>query len=446
MRKQAFKKIKSQKETAHENHERKSIRRNIFKYFAIITSLTLATSLLVLYGRGYRLSFGQGEPQISKTGILHVTSTPTSAEVYINDNLTTATSNSINLTPGQYVIKVAKEGYNDWTKDIDIEKEVVTNLEARLIPKSPSLQSISTFSVNSAVIDPTGTKIAFQIASDSARRNGVYVFEMKAGILPVLAGSGSDTQIADDTVDKFSEAEIFWSPDGKNILASISAQIESEFPTYYLLNTDGLNESPQNRTAIIETLFDNWRDQVEEIKTARLKSLKSPVNNFVTENFKILAFSPDEKKILYQASSSTQMPIFIQPRRIGNNLRYERRDLEENAIYVYDITEDYNTRIVEPTDEICLPDIINQGCTPDELKTKIQENPFTWFPDSDHLVYVHDSKISIVDDDGANLTTVYAGPFVDNYVFPWPDGSRLVIITNLGNPNVQPTLYTISLK
>ena len=128
------------------------------------------------------------------------------------------------------------------------------------------------------------------------------------------------------------------------------------------------------------------------------------------------------------------MPLFIKPRLIGNNLLYERRDLKKGAIYVYDRKEDINTRIIDTTDDLC-------AATTAECIV-----PFTWLADSKHLMYVHDKKIELIEDDGSNLTTIYAGPFVDHYVFPWPDGSKIVILTNLNNPGVSPTLYTITLK
>ena len=69
-----------------------------------------------------------------------------------------------------------------------------------------------------------------------------------------------------------------------------------------------------------------------------------------------------------------------------------------------------------------------------------------WLSDSKHIIYVEKGKINIMDYDGINMTTVYAGPFIDHYVFPWPDGSKIVILTNLGNANTSPNLYTIGLK
>jgi len=67
-------------------------------------------------------------------------------------------------------------------------------------------------------------------------------------------------------------------------------------------------------------------------------------------------------------------------------------------------------------------------------------------PDSKHLVNVHNGKIDMMDYDGANQTTIYAGPFVDDFVFSWPDATKIVILTNLGNSDLTPNLYTISLK
>jgi len=69
-----------------------------------------------------------------------------------------------------------------------------------------------------------------------------------------------------------------------------------------------------------------------------------------------------------------------------------------------------------------------------------------WLADSKHLIYVVDKKIQIMDYDGQNRTTIYAGPFIDDYVFSWPDSSKLLILTDLGNSNTSPNLYTIGLK
>ena len=134
-------------------------------------------------------------PQLARTGILNASSIPRGAQVYVNDHLQTATDNSINLTPGQYTIKIAKHGYYDWQKNVELREEEVANADAVLFPKAPTLQSISTFGIESPVVDPSGTKLAFRIASESARRKGIYVLDMTRNGFPVLAGQSSSTLI-----------------------------------------------------------------------------------------------------------------------------------------------------------------------------------------------------------------------------------------------------------
>lgn len=425
-------KVKKKEPVSPEQQQPRSTRKQIFIYALLFLLLVSATTLVILYGKGYRFGFQEGEPKISKTGILQVTSKPTGAQVYIDGHLTTATDGTINLTPGKYTVLIAKDGYHDWQKDMEIEREVVLNADALLLPKGPTLQSISTFGVESAVVDPSGTKLAFKIASNSAKKNGIYVFDMTSRTFPVLAGQSSSTQLVDDTIDTFSQAHISWSPDGKQIIASTAA--EPSNPTYYLLKTDGLNETPQDITTTLQEVTDEWNAQRVAQDTARFKSLKPAVQKYVKKNFNILSWSPDDTKILYQAKESGKMPIFLKPRLIGNNPLYERRDVKKGAIYVYDRKEDVNTRLIDSIDELCRP--TDQDC----------KLPFTWFPDSNHLIYVNDKKISLIEDDGSNMTTIYAGPFLDHYVFPWPDGSKIVMLTNLNNTELAPTLYTITLK
>ncbi len=410
----------------------RSLRKQILIPASILLLLLTMTVGMILYGKGYRLFLQQGEPKLSKTGLLRVTSLPPGAQVYVDGHLTTATDNTINLPPKKYTILIAKDGYWDWQKDFEIKKEVVLNANALLFPKAPTLKSISTFGVNSIVADPSGSRLAIKIASDSSKRNGIYIIDMTSRNFPVLAGQSNSTQLVDDTTDTFSKAVITWSPDGKQLLASVEGTLKQT--TYYLLNTDGFNKTPEDVTPVLQTLTDTWETQKQDTETARIKSLKENVRKFAAQNFHILAWSPDEDNILYQAMGAAEMPVFLTPRLIGNNSLYERRDLEEGAIYVYNIKEDVNTRISQSVPGVCT--VASSECL----------NLFTWLPDSEHLIYLHDRKIDIVENDGSNMTTIYAGPFLDHYVFPWADGSKLVILTNLNSPNVSPTLYTIGLK
>jgi hypothetical protein len=72
-------------------------------------------------------------------------------------------------------------------------------------------------------------------------------------------------------------------------------------------------------------------------------------------------------------------------------------------------------------------------------------NTLQWFPDSRHVLFIRDNNIEIMEYDGTNLTTLYSGPFADSFTYPWPDGSRLLILTKF-SPDSPLNLYTIELK
>lgn len=401
----------------------------------ILIFLIFATTLVVLYGKGYRITFKQDVPNLAKTGVLVAESTPNAAQVFIDNHLTTATDNTINLAPGIYDIKIQKEGYFPWEKKLKIDEEIVTKAEARLFPIAPGLASIATTPVINPLLDPSGTKIAYQIASESAvRKNGIFILNMTGSNIsvPILTLQSSSTQIVDNTTDNFSTAEFKWSPDGTQILAEITKSPDST--TTYLLNTDRFNESPQDVTAILQNVLDSWTLQKTQKNRSLHTNIKDKMSQLINNNFSILSWSPDETKILYQASTSAQLPLMITPRRLSIDTLSEKRQLTKGNIYIYDTKEDTNKPV-----PVNLPDACHVSL--DECQPLV-----SWLSDSNHLIYINDKKIIIMDDDGSNNITVYAGPFVDSFAVPWPDTSKIVILTNLNNPDVSPTLYTIGLK
>ena len=171
-----------------------------------------------------------------------------------------------------------------------------------------------------------------------------------------------------------------------------------------------------------------WEKDKEQKNKIQLDTLRPALQKIVTENFNILGWSEDETKVLYEASQSATLPVIIKPPIIGTNSTPEVRQIEKDSVYVYDIKEDKNY-------------LINKG----DKKIHV-DYELVWFPDSKHLLYIYDHKIDIMEYDRQNITTVYAGPFEHEFVYPWPDGSKIVILTNLSNPYIPSHLYTVSLK
>ncbi|MEK7533774.1 MAG: PEGA domain-containing protein [Patescibacteria group bacterium] len=405
------------------------MRKQLILPFLIFLFLTIGTVLLVLYGKGYRFESILGKPKLQGTGLLVATSQPDGAQVFINGHLTTATNNTINLPPETYNIKIVKFGYFPWEKTIKIQKEVVSVTGALLFTTAPKLESITEIGVSDPIIDPSGTKLAYTVASQSARKNGVYILDMTSR--PILTLQSASSQIADDTENSFSQAKLTWSPDGQELFASLPSPQKPESPTTYLLKSNGFNQNPQDITETIESILLVWEKERENKEKSRIDGLNTKVKKLINENFKIVSWSQDETKILYTASHSAKLPLIINPALIGTDSTPQERSIQKDSFYVYDIKEDKNYKI---------------GNWKLEIGNSQGSLPLNWFPDSKHLLFVNNRKISIMEYDGTNNTVIFAGPFIDNYAFPWPDGSKIVVLTNLGNTNITPNLYTIGLK
>src|SRR3990167_6090010 len=90
----------------------------------ILTILLIlgVSSVLIFQGKGYKLDVKN--KKIEKTGIIAISSLPTGAAIYLNEKLVNATNTNLSdLVPGEYQVKVAKEGYLPWEKKVLVEEE-----------------------------------------------------------------------------------------------------------------------------------------------------------------------------------------------------------------------------------------------------------------------------------------------------------------------------------
>ncbi|HYC79402.1 MAG TPA: PEGA domain-containing protein [Candidatus Binatia bacterium] len=86
----------------------------------------ITTPVIVLYALGY--SFDLETRQITKTGSLIVRSEPNKADIFIDDKLQKDKTDSTLrfLLPGDYNIKISKNGYQSWTKRLNVRSGIVT--------------------------------------------------------------------------------------------------------------------------------------------------------------------------------------------------------------------------------------------------------------------------------------------------------------------------------
>ncbi len=125
-------------------------RKTLF-FVSIIIFLVLAPTV-IFYAMGYRSKLLNGSTP--SVGVLLVETIPRRAQISINDNSKGNTPRSItNISPGNILLSLKKEGYLAWQKNIPIISTSVTNVtNVRLFPSNPVKKNIardiSTFSLS----------------------------------------------------------------------------------------------------------------------------------------------------------------------------------------------------------------------------------------------------------------------------------------------------------
>lgn len=284
-------------------------------------------------------------------------------------------------------------------------------------------------------------------------------------------------------------------PTGAGKKQKPKTEVSAEITQAILLGTGGMNDEASLRdvTSRLPVLLAQWHQDLDLNEQDRFDKLPKEMQEIATSSASAVFFSPDELKLLYQAKGKLTIPDHLIADLPSESTQRQERDIQINGIYVYDIKEDRNYRV----GDVNTP-ITNGGQTvgqpassgeesdywtnrlinPVEVSSNIERSQSSppkplppvaekllstfltvlrnryspiwhhtlqWFPTSEHLLKRNESTVSVVEFDGTNDATVYAGPFDQSFVYPWPNGSKIVILASFNNSS--PTnLYALNLK
>ncbi len=373
------------------------------RFIITITTLiviALSAGVAIFFAKGYTIS--TREKRIVGTGIVTIKSEPDAASVYIDGHLTTATNATISsLSPKEYTIKIVKEGFIPWEKVVKVKEGLVNELKVTLFPAIPTIYPLTFTGVSSPVLSPDGSKLAYLVSFSSAKKNGVWVWTMTNNQPIAFIRSSEPHQISSNTIIDFSKATLKWSPNSKQILATVEK-------TNYLLESDTLNNEPRDVTPILSGTLNGWEEDTKAKNEASILAIKEIDLRKIASNSAKIYWSPDETKFIARKDSVNEKELAVKEGVSG--------------FKVYDL---------ESKKEYPLP----------------PARAHLWLPDSRHIILIENGTISLIEYDGTNRAVIYAGSFADNFVFPWPDSSRLVIISSFPTPTAsEPNLYGINLK
>ncbi len=363
----------------------------------IVVFFLILGYLLLIYATGKRLT---REGNLVGIGIIQVDVTPDNSEIYLNNELKDqGDTNLENLKPGKYSIKVAKDSYSPWQKEIEVVEGKITPLKIKLFPSNPSLTAATFNGVFSPKLSPDGRKIAFGIQVEG--KKGIWVLDLRDR--QFFFNTNTLRQVvADTTAISFSNSTLSWSQDSNSVLVQSKNNTTSE-PISFLIDQSKLNTSPENVTSRIDELNKSWSDQVIKINSEKLKNLGKEAQALAAD-YKELLFAKDDSAVIVVKNDGSAVVFDTKPNPVP-------------------------------------------GVKPVTTQLPVAEKYF-WFQDgTKHIVAVDKDTISLMDTDGTNKASVFTADFDPDAIFSWPDGTRLILALNLNSrSNPLPNLYTIDLR
>jgi hypothetical protein len=333
--------------------------------------------------------------------------------------LTTATDDTLNLPPGDYHIKITKDGYLPWDKDIQIKKEVVFQTDAQLFRSAPDLKPITYAGAINPTISNDGSKVIFAVASASASQdNGLYLVEITDN--PLLINKDIPRQISPNYPGTdWSQASFEFSPNSRQFIATFPGDI-------YLLSLDTpiTSKSLLDITPQLASIKQDWQSQTDQIIKAKIDRLPVSIQALVsTASANDISFSTSEDKILYLATKEADLPQNIITPPPAQSTQQQHRDIKSQNYYVYDLKDDTNF-LIGPNLDIHQPQ---------------------WLPGSTNIIYNQSDKIKVVEYDSTNLKTVFAGKFDQNAICVSADGNKIITLTSAYH-SAPENLYAITIR
>jgi len=415
--------------------------------------------------QGY--TFDTKTKQVVQTGVLIVNSVPSGAQIFIDDHPQNVTNTSISFLPTKdYKIKLTKEGYTTWEKQLTIDKQLTTEIEAIMWPAIPSVNPITNTGVVNVKLSPDRQKVAYAVKFSERDKAGLWVMDMAKRT--VFTGPSTDfTQITKNSGNiDYSQAELLWSPDSKQLLATLqeNSNPETKFTRNYLLDITKLNTSPSDITPTKEGTLNSWMDEIKSVQALRnIKLADDPKGVKIASDSAIpIRWSWDETMFLYatspnQAYPSASVKASQKPKIIPINQNIKSATDSANIVDASIATISAQYKVYSESQTATFSADMNIKIYDIKKKTSFDlpnATYYTWYPveekadrEIQHLIMVEDGSLSIIETDGKNKSTIYSGPFENIHVFPWPDGGRLVFLTNFNSrAGVEPNLYTINLR
>jgi hypothetical protein len=186
-------------------------------YILVAIAIGLGTIILVYAAYGYSVNTKNGN--IVENGLLFMDSQPGGAKIYLNNkSINSNTSARLVLPAGDYSLKLARDGYRDWTRKFTLDEHSVARyVYPFLFPKEPVTSPLKTYASQPGLFteSPDRHWLLLQLPSTDQKTVSFEQYDTgdlkKAPTTLVMPASILSTSAGTLT-------EVEWSTDNKHIL------------------------------------------------------------------------------------------------------------------------------------------------------------------------------------------------------------------------------------
>lgn len=149
-----------------------------FVFFILFVMLAISvTSLTLIVYSGYRIDFKNF--RLVKTGSLYINTNPGKTDIYLNNKkITQKTPTIINqLNPGEYNLKLVKEGYKEWEQKVEIIPSITSFVNYDLVLKDIELSPANEFGENTYYSNDN-KYISYVRYNAETKLNNIFIYDV----------------------------------------------------------------------------------------------------------------------------------------------------------------------------------------------------------------------------------------------------------------------------
>jgi hypothetical protein len=212
-------------------------------FTTVLTSILITFAIytgalgIFLYVQGWRFDFI--DQSIKQVGVLTVESSPTLAEIYVEEEYKGRTNKSMTLDIGTYDVTVSKEGYYDWKKNVKILEEKSTPVFPYLIMTKFQSEKVfqSDLILEEYWADETNNHLLLLLKNNNKYQ--LVHYDINTGFWTLNAEPTTILTITDNKENPISDIDLLLSPSGETAILTV---ITEDSTNKYLMPTTRSSE------------------------------------------------------------------------------------------------------------------------------------------------------------------------------------------------------------